>query len=205
MYSFLVSGIEFRGSSLIYTSPHPNKLSGWWVLRRACVLKLRILLRKLTYNRRDLLKQVCVQILANLFTFLNVYVFWEREQGRGRERERETSAGLFAVNTEHHVGLDLTNCEIMASAKIKTWLIKPPRCPNSANFIHQRSYHHSRDIKPFLCPVFVFPALLPHFLAPGDQRSAFPHCRFDLPREFNINRIKRTCSFVSGFFCSVCF
>ena len=53
--------------------------------------------------------------------------FWEKErehkQGRGREREGDTEseAGprLWAVSTEPHVGLELTNCEIMTWAKVR--------------------------------------------------------------------------------------
>ena len=48
-----------------------------------------------------------------------------------RAREREIPSRLCNVNAEPGVGLDLTNCEIMTWAKIKSWMFsqQPPRRP----------------------------------------------------------------------------
>ena len=64
-----------------------------------------------------------------------IYLFWERERererenrgGAGREGERIPSR-LHTVSTEPNVGLELTNCEIMTLAKIKS------RTPNQLSF-----------------------------------------------------------------------
>ena len=45
-------------------------------------------------------------------------------QGRGRERGRERiPSRLHAASTESDVRLDLTNREIMAQTKIKSWTL----------------------------------------------------------------------------------
>ena len=51
-----------------------------------------------------------------------------RERGRERERERERErrripSRLCAVSVEPNEGLDLTNCEIVTSAEIKSWTL----------------------------------------------------------------------------------
>ena len=61
----------------------------------------------------------CPQGQLRTTAYLFIYLFIDRqyEQGRGRERGRHRiRSGLQApsyVSTEPHVGLELTNCEIM--------------------------------------------------------------------------------------------
>ena len=57
-----------------------------------------------------------------------MFVYFERERehkwGRGRERWRERiPSELLAVSTETEVELDVTNCEIMTRAKIRSWML----------------------------------------------------------------------------------
>ena len=80
--------------------------------------------------------------------------FWERGRDRGmsrveegqREGDTESEAGsrLWAVSTEHDMGLELTDCEIMTWAKVgrsTNWATQVPQeCPSSL---------HEPD---FICP-----------------------------------------------------
>ena len=80
-----------------------------------------------------------------------IYLFWEREKervcmcerGRGRERGRERIPRRFlTVSAEPHVGLELTNSEIMTWAEIKSWMLtrlSPHRSPTCEEFISSSS------------------------------------------------------------------
>ena len=53
------------------------------------------------------------------------FIYFERESacGGGAEREEERDSQAIA-GAELNVGLHLMNCEIMTSAKIKSWMLK---------------------------------------------------------------------------------
>ena len=61
--------------------------------------------------------------LRLLFFFKFIYLFWERQSTRVGEAERgrdRIPSRPCTISTEPDAGLELTNCEIMTSAKIKS-------------------------------------------------------------------------------------
>ena len=73
-----------------------------------------------------LLEETLRGLLTYLFihsfihSFIHLFIFYLRERERERGRESQVGPALSA-RVEPEAGLNSTNCEIMTSAKIKSW------------------------------------------------------------------------------------
>ena len=90
-------------------------------------------------------------LIMSFFFFFLAYLFiYEREGEGGREGQREamrgSQAGSALSETEPDVGLDLSNCENMTWAKIKSWLnrLSHPGAPDDVPLT--RVYFNSHSI-----------------------------------------------------------
>ena len=79
-----------------------------------------------------------VYLFIYLFIYLFMYLFWERARaclwaGEGQRGRERIPSRLCTVDTGPDVALDLTDCEIMTWAEIKSRMLNRPSHPGTPN------------------------------------------------------------------------